>query len=648
MSSKRNNYSVNFETNDDNNPYLIPSSTAVHVEPIESRNSRSTRSYQSVKSTVRYSYNELCRETFNIIYFPIIVLISITIWIIKLTTTSVINIPLAIGLAIFIALNLSSALGIIFIHHSNNNTNNNSDTNTQTPTRIESILKNNIHILEIIYITMGVLSSCLLYISSSIITKDNNYVTYDSSSYSDLIFLTISPLIYFSVSATPYLIPVLIAWCMSFATAMGALPHNDDRVFIIFTMLFILFTILYVYQQKQSYYTIINMLQTQAQQSHTPQPQSPLQYSIHGSTNGTGTRSRLPGNRLIGQNSGRNIPGSALSDGGGEGRDYDSIIGDTGTMYIDTNNNNNINNNHTNDEDDGSDIQQQHNNKTQSDLLKQIISNISHDMISPLQALEMGLETMYMTLIERLNRPGSLKNSRLMPLKFPLSNKSANDNNNYNNISSNSNLYASNKSGLSTPSYKEHVRDMYWDPSMSQKQSQQQQQQQQQQVYTLNTPHTPLSSSANNQQYPLNSSKNQQQLNSSKNQRAGFNLSLDTNLLLPTNNTTNNNNNNNTNNNTNNVTYTNQLSPSHVDYYYGNNIDTFSPIGASSAARNPGYGMSSLYESQQLEIVQTMRSTLSFMAMIIDRSLDASKCTGGVQLLPNVEMFDAKESISKV
>ena len=634
MSSKKpNNYSVNFESNDDN-PYLIPSSTAVHVEPIESRNSRSTRSYQSVKSTVRYSYNELCRESFSILYFPIIVLISITIWIIKLTTASVISTPLAIGLAIFIALNLSSALGIILIHHTNNNnTNNNNDTNTQQPTRIESILKNNIHILEIIYITMGVLSSCLLYISSSIITKDNNYITYDSSSYSDLIFLTISPLIYFLVSATPYLIPVLIAWCMSFATAMGALPYNDDRVFIIFTMLFILFTILYVYQQKQSYYTIINMLQTQAQQSQTPQPQ---QCSIHGSNNGT--RSRLPGNRLIGQNSGRNIPGSALSgDGDGEGRDYDSIIGDTGTMYIDTNNNN-INNNHTNDEEDGSDIQQQqHNNKTQSDLLKQIISNISHDMISPLQALEMGLETMYMTLIERLNRPGSLKNSRLMPLKFPLSNKSANDNNyNYNNISSNSNLYASNKSGLSTPSYKEHVRDMYWDPSMSQKQ----QSQPQQQVYTLHTPHTPLSSSANNH---LSSSKNQQQLNSSKNQRGGFNLSLDTNLLLKENNitttTTNTNNN------------TNPPSPTHLDnsgYYYGNNTDTFSPIGASSAARNAGYGMSSLYESQQLEIVQTMRSTLSFMAMIIDRSLDASKCTGGVQLLPNVEMFDAKESISKV
>ena len=635
MSSKKpNNYSVNFNETNDDNPYLIPSSTAVHVEPIESRNSRSTRSYQSVKSTVRYSYNELCRESFSIIYFPIIVLISITIWIIKLTTASVINTPLAIGLAIFIALNLSSALGIILIHHSNNNANNNNDTNTQQPTHIESILKNNIHILEIIYITMGVLSSCLLYISSSIITKDNNYITYDSNSYSHLIFLTISPLIYFLVSATPYLIPVLIAWCMSFATAMGALPYNDDRVFIIFTMLFILFTILYIYQQKQSYYTIINILQTQAQQSHTAPPQSPLQYSIHGSNNGTGTGTRrVPGNRLIGQNSGRNIPGSALSDGGGEGRDYDSIIGDTGTMYIDTNNNNNINNNYTNDEEDGS-IQQQHNNKTQSDLLKQIISNISHDMISPLQALEMGLETMYMTLIERLNRPGSLKNSRLMPLKFPLSNKSANENNNYNNISSNCNLYASNKSGLSTPSYKEHARDMYWDPSMSQKQ------QQQQQVYTLNTPHTPLSSSSNNQQQHLTSSKNQQ-LHSSKNQR-GFNLSLDTNLLHKENNT-------NTNiSNTNNVTYTNQLSPSHADYYYGNNIDTFSPIGASSAARNAGYGMSSLYESQQLEIVQTMRSTLSFMAMIIDRSLDASKCTGGVQLLPNVEMFDAKESISKV
>ena len=44
MSSKKpNNYSVNFNETNDDNPYLIPSSTAVHVEPIESRNSRSTR-----------------------------------------------------------------------------------------------------------------------------------------------------------------------------------------------------------------------------------------------------------------------------------------------------------------------------------------------------------------------------------------------------------------------------------------------------------------------------------------------------------------------------------------------------------------------------------------------------------------------------
>jgi CheY-like chemotaxis protein/signal transduction histidine kinase len=54
------------------------------------------------------------------------------------------------------------------------------------------------------------------------------------------------------------------------------------------------------------------------------------------------------------------------------------------------------------------------------------------------------------------------------------------------------------------------------------------------------------------------------------------------------------------------------------------------------------------YITPQQELVQTMRSTLSFMAMIIDRSLDASKSAGGVKLIPTVEKFDAKESVVKV
>lgn len=86
----------------------------------------------------------------------------------------------------------------------------------------------------------------------------------------------------------------------------------------------------------------------------------------------------------------------------------------------------------------------------------------------------------------------------------------------------------------------------------------------------------------------------------------------------------------------------------------GDLLNAFSPQTSSksdmphaAANQNLLYTSVEVYEAQY-EIVQTMRSTLSFMSMIIDRSLDSSRATAGLKLVPNIEKFEIKESISKV
>lgn len=246
----------------------------------------------------------------------------------------------------------------------------------------------------------------------------------------------------------------------------------------------------------------------------------------------------------------------------------------------------------------------------QATILRQVVANISHDLLSPIQALDMGFESLTQIFednvisLDRL-QGGAMESLRLataMSLRGRMTLADSAENVG---------------SGLGNHGYFTHTNTLGSSSAGSSFIIQPQQQQQLQQAQAQSPTHVQQSQSQ--EQSPISPSLTH------TNQRRFFGSGSGGNMLQAKN-----------------RSFKDKLAQADAaDKAVDESILTV------RTNIEDNYSNTEIQLKQCRDLLQTMRGSLTFMSMIINRCLDVSKVHGGMVLVPNCEFFKYMDSVHK-